>query len=38
MINLLDIYEVKNKLGSGKFGLVKLGIDKKTIHRTCEKS
>ena len=28
--NLLDIYEVKNKLGSGKFGLVKLGIDKKT--------
>ena len=28
--NLLDIYEVKNKLGRGKFGLVKLGIDKKT--------
>ena len=28
--NLTDIYEVKEKLGSGKFGLVKLGIHKQT--------
>ena len=28
--NLLDIYEVKQKLGNGKFGLVKLGVNKKT--------
>ena len=27
--NLDDIYDVKEKLGSGKFGLVKLGINKK---------
>ena len=35
--NLLDIYEVKNKLGSGKFGLVKLGIDKKTGEKVAIK-
>ena len=35
--NLLDIYEVKNKLGSGKFGLVKLGIDKKTGQKVAIK-
>ena len=29
-INLLEIYEVKHKIGSGKFGVVKLGINKKT--------
>ena len=28
--NLEDIYDVKEELGSGKFGLVKLGINKKT--------
>ena len=28
--NLLDIYNVKHKLGKGKFGLVKLGENKKT--------
>ena len=35
--NLLDIYEVKNKLGRGKFGLVKLGIDKKTGQKVAIK-
>lgn len=35
--NLLDIYDVKNKLGSGKFGLVKLGIDKKTGQKVAIK-
>ncbi len=35
--NLLDIYEVKNKLGSGKFGLVKLGIEKKTGQKVAIK-
>ena len=35
--NLLDIYEVKNKLGSGKFGLVKLGVDKKTGQKVAIK-
>ena len=35
--NLLDIYEVKNKLGCGKFGLVKLGIDKKTGQKVAIK-
>ena len=35
--NLLDIYEVKNKLGKGKFGLVKLGIDKKTGQKVAIK-
>lgn len=28
--NLTDIYEVKEKIGNGKFGLVKLGIHKQT--------
>ena len=28
--NLTDIYEVSQKLGNGKFGLVKLGINKQT--------
>ena len=35
--NLLDIYEVKKKLGCGKFGLVKLGIDKKTGQKVAIK-
>ena len=35
--NLLEIYDVKNKLGSGKFGLVKLGIDKKTGQKVAIK-
>ena len=35
--NLLDIYDVKNKLGSGKFGLVKLGIHKKTGQKVAIK-
>ena len=35
--NLLDIYEVKNKLGSGKFGLVKLGVDKQTGQKVAIK-
>ena len=28
--NLTDLYEIKEKLGRGKFGLIKLGINKKT--------
>lgn len=28
--DLMDIYEVKEKLGNGKFGLVKLGVHKET--------
>ena len=35
--NLLEIYDVKNKLGSGKFGLVKLGIHKKTGQKVAIK-
>ena len=35
--NLLEIYDVKNKLGSGKFGLVKLGIHKKTGEKVAIK-
>jgi Ca2+-binding EF-hand superfamily protein len=35
--DLLDIYEVKNKLGCGKFGLVKLGIDKQTGQKVAIK-
>ena len=35
--NLLDIYDVKNKLGKGKFGLVKLGVDKKTGQKVAIK-
>ena len=35
--NLLEIYDVKNKLGSGKFGLVKLGINKKTGQKVAIK-
>ena len=35
--NLLDIYEVKHKLGNGKFGLVKLGINKKTNQKVAIK-
>ncbi len=35
--NLLDIYEVKQKLGNGKFGLVKLGINKKTNQKVAIK-
>ena len=35
--NLLDIYEVKEKLGNGKFGLIKLGINKKTGQKVAIK-
>ena len=35
--NLLDIYEVKQKLGNGKFGLVKLGINKQTKEKVAIK-
>ena len=35
--NLLDLYEVKQKLGNGKFGLVKLGINKKTNEKVAIK-
>jgi Ca2+-binding EF-hand superfamily protein len=35
--NLLDIYEVKKKLGNGKFGLVKLGVNKKTGEKVAIK-
>ena len=28
--NLTDLYEIKEKIGRGKFGLIKLGINKKT--------
>ena len=35
--NLLDIYEIKEKLGSGKFGLVKLGINKMTKEKVAIK-
>ena len=35
--NLLDIYEVKQKLGNGKFGLVKLGINKETKQKVAIK-
>jgi serine/threonine protein kinase len=35
--NLNDIYEVKQKLGNGKFGLVKLGIHKETGRKVAIK-
>ena len=35
--NLLDIYEVKQKLGKGKFGLVKLAINKETKEKVSVK-
>lgn len=35
--NLTDSYEVKQKLGNGKFGLVKLGIHKKTGRKVAIK-
>lgn len=35
--NLTDNYEVKQKLGNGKFGLVKLGIHKKTGRKVAIK-
>ena len=35
--NLLDLYEVKQKLGNGKFGLVKLGINKQTKEKVAIK-
>ena len=35
--NLLDIYEIKRKLGKGKFGLVKLGINKETKQKVAVK-
>ena len=35
--NLLDLYEIKQKLGKGKFGLVKLGINKETKDKVAVK-
>lgn len=35
--NLTDQYEVKNKLGNGKFGLVKLGVHKSTGRKVAIK-
>jgi len=35
--NLTDIYDVKEKLGNGKFGLVRLGIHKKTGRKVAVK-
>lgn len=35
--NLTDIYEVKEKLGNGKFGLVRLGIHKQTGRKVAIK-
>ena len=35
--NLLDIYDIKQKLGKGKFGLVKLGINKQTKEKFAVK-
>jgi hypothetical protein len=35
--NLTDIYDVKEKLGNGKFGLVRLGIHKETYRRVAVK-
>ena len=35
--NLLDIYDIKEKLGKGKFGLVKLGINKQTKEKFAVK-
>ena len=35
--NLLDIYDVKQKLGNGKFGLVKLGVNKQTKEKVAIK-
>ena len=36
-MELTDIYEVKEKLGNGKFGLVRLGIHKQTGHKVAIK-
>ena len=35
--NLLDLYDIKQKLGKGKFGLVKLGINKETNDKVAVK-
>ena len=35
--NLLDIYDIKQKLGKGKFGLVKLGVNKETKQKVAVK-
>jgi Ca2+-binding EF-hand superfamily protein len=35
--NLLDLYEVKEKIGNGKFGLIKLGVNKKTGQKVAIK-
>jgi tRNA A-37 threonylcarbamoyl transferase component Bud32 len=35
--NLTDIYDIKQKLGNGKFGLIKLGINKKTNKKVAIK-
>ena len=35
--NLLDLYNIKQKIGKGKFGLVKLGINKETNDKVAVK-
>ena len=35
--NLTDIYEISSKIGNGKFGLIKLGINKKTGQKVAIK-
>ena len=35
--NLLDIYDIRKKIGKGKFGLVKLGINKETKEKVAVK-
>ena len=35
--NLTDIYDIKEKLGNGKFGLVRLGIHKKSQRKVAVK-
>jgi len=35
--NILDIYDIKGKLGNGKFGLVKMGIHKITGQKVAVK-
>ena len=35
--NLTDIYDIKEKLGNGKFGLVRLGIHKQTQRKVAVK-
>jgi serine/threonine protein kinase len=35
--NLLEIYDVKEKLGNGKFGLVRMGVHKETGRKVAIK-